>query len=98
MLISNLSHFLDEYGNIAKEMLKAGRETASFLALIVDTATKDYEPPIKATEIRCLQKKCNGTIELAIDQDDEAIEWWCTDCDEAGRISGWQGTKWNNRK
>jgi uncharacterized membrane protein YjdF len=49
-----------------------------------------------ATEIRCRKKKCTGTIELFFD--DEIIEWWCTDCNEAGRISGWQGSKWDNRK
>ncbi len=97
MLITDLSHSLDLNGNIAKEMPMAGRETASFLALIVDAATRDYEPPIKATDIRCLQKKCGGTIELGFSSEDDAIEWWCSDCDQAGRISGWQGTKWNNR-
>ena len=97
MLISDLSHFVNKHGNIAKEMPEAGRETASFLVLIVDTATKDYEPPIKDTGIRCLTKKCNGPIELGFSSDNEIIEWWCTDCDEAGRIIGWQGTKWDNR-
>ena len=70
---------------------------AGFHSLVVDAATRDYEHPIKATEIRCLKKKCNGNIELGISPEDEAIEWWCTDCDQAGRISGWQGTKWDNR-
>jgi len=97
MLNSNISHFLNEHGNIAKEMPKAGRMTAGFLALIVDAATKDYKPPIKGSGIKCLIKKCNGTIELGFSSDNEIIEWWCTDCDEAGRISGWQGTKWDNR-
>jgi hypothetical protein len=41
MYISTLTHLLDEQGNIAKEMNKTGREMASFLALIVDTATTD---------------------------------------------------------
>lgn len=78
-------------------MPKEGRETASFLALIVDAATRDYEPPIKATDIKCLQKKCNGIIELAIDPKEEVIEWLCSDCEEAGRISGWENSKWDNR-
>jgi hypothetical protein len=96
MFISNLTHYLDPDGNIAKEMPKSARELASFQSLIVDAATKDYDPPIMATEIRCRKKKCTGTIELFFD--DEIIEWWCTDCNEAGRISGWQGSKWDNRK
>ncbi len=98
MFISNLTHFLDEKGNIAKEMYKEGREMASFLALIVDTATKVYPTPIKISGIRCLKKKCLGTIEIEVDKANEAIAWECTKCGEAGRISGWQKTKWDNRQ
>lgn len=98
MYITNLTHSLNEQGEIAKEMPKAGRERASYSALIVDIATKDYEPPIMATEIRCMKKQCKGMIELTIHPEDEVIEWWCTDCDEMGQISGWQGTKWDNRR
>ena len=93
-----MTHFLDEQGNIAKEMQKRGREMASFLALIVDTATKDYETPIMATEIRCIKKRYTGTIEIGFDTETDAIEWGCSHCDEAGMISGWQKTKWDNRK
>jgi hypothetical protein len=96
MFISTMTHFLDEEGNIPKEMPKEGREMAGLLALIVDAATKDYPPRSKSTDIRCIMKKCTGTIELFFD--DEIIEWWCTDCNEAGRISDWQGSKWDNRK
>ena len=96
MFITNLTHYLDPDGNIAKEMPKQARELATFQSLIVDAATKDYEPPIMATELRCRNIKCKGTIELAFDGD--VIEWWCTDCNETGRISDWQGSKWDNRK
>ena len=37
-----------------------------------------------------------GNIEVTFDGD--VIEWWCTDCNEAGRISDWQGSKWDNRQ
>jgi len=40
MFISTMTHFLDQEGNIAKEMHKEGREHASFLALIVDAVNK----------------------------------------------------------
>jgi len=36
-------------------MHKEGREHASFLALIIDAATKVYPPPTKSTEIRCMK-------------------------------------------
>jgi hypothetical protein len=97
MFISNLTHFLDEQGNIAKEMNKTGREMASFLALIVDTATTNYAPSKKTTEIRCLKKKCIGTIDIEVDIVDEFIYWSCNKCTEAGRINDWQKTKWDNR-
>ncbi len=56
MYISDLTHFLDESGNIAKEMQKEDKELASFLALIVDAATK-YSPNTKIPGIRCAMKK-----------------------------------------
>ena len=96
MWITNLTHYIDADGNIAKAMPKSARELASFQSLIVDAATKDYDPPVMATEIRCRNKKCKGNIELAFDG--EVIEWWCNECEEAGRISDWQGSKWDNRK
>ena len=97
MFISNLTHFLDEKGNIPKEMTKEGREMASFLALIVDTATKDYPPAEKYTQIRCLKKKCAGLIEIDVDTKNEFVHWKCNKCTEEGRISDWRKTKWDNR-
>lgn len=43
MYITNMTHFLDESGNIPKEMPKKGRELASFLALLIDDFTKEYD-------------------------------------------------------
>lgn len=97
MFISNLSHFLDANGNIAKEMSKIGRERASLIALIVDEATKP--PSEEYVELRCMKKNCEGTLEIMILDDTQEIEYWCTHCTaNNGRISGWQGTKWDNRK
>ena len=93
-----MNHFLDPEGNIAKEMHKHGREHASFLALLIDAATKVYPPSFESTEIKCIKKRCNGTIEIGFDTKDENIEWWCTKCSEDGLLSGWQGSRWDNRK
>jgi len=35
-----MTHFIDETGNILKEMPKEARELASFMALVVDETTK----------------------------------------------------------
>jgi len=97
MFISNMTHFLNEKGNIPKEMTKEGREMASFLALIVDAATKDYPPAEKFTQIRCLKKKCSGLIEIDVDIKNGFIHWKCNKCSEEGRITDWGNTKWDNR-
>jgi hypothetical protein len=56
MYISNLQHFLDESGNIPKQMPKEARELASFMALIVDTTTKTNPKTLTSTDIRCFEK------------------------------------------
>ncbi|MBK7175166.1 MAG: hypothetical protein IPH84_18540 [Bacteroidales bacterium] len=97
MFISNLTHFLDDDGNIAQKISKIGRERACFIAIIVDEATKPKTEEF--VELRCMKKKCEGIIEIEILQETEEIEYWCTHCpDNNGKISGWQGTKWDNRK
>ena len=97
MFISNMTHFLDSEGNIALEMNKQGREVSSFLAMVIDIATKsDIEDDI---ELPCWKKNCKGTIVIQyIPEEFDVIDYWCTECDNAGAISGWQGTKWDNRK
>ena len=39
MYITQMPHFLDETGNIPKQMQKEARELGSFMALVVDTTT-----------------------------------------------------------
>ena len=40
MYISDMTHFLNEEGNIPKEMPTEARELASFFALVVDHTSK----------------------------------------------------------
>jgi hypothetical protein len=62
MNISNMHHFLDAKGNIPKEMPEEAREMASFLALVVDATSKKIPITLTSTEIRCFEKRCEGTI------------------------------------
>ena len=96
MYFSNLTHSLDEEGNIAKEMHKEGRELASFLALIVDSITKINKEPITAPEVRCFTKRCTGVINITLSSRNDDIYWHCPECNIEGKISGWQDTKWDN--
>jgi hypothetical protein len=53
MYISNMLHFLDESGDIPKQMPKEARELASFMALVVDSTTKTLPSSLTSTDIRC---------------------------------------------
>lgn len=92
-----MPHFLDEDGNIPKQMPKEARELASFMVLVVDTTTKTCPQTLTSTDIRCFKKGCSGLIKSALRPDTSEIHWYCPDCENEGEISKWQGTKWDNR-
>jgi len=96
MYISNLTHFLDEQGNIPNQMPKEARELASIFALVVDSTTKNHSITLTPTEIRCFNKGCHGTIDSALSRANGEIRWHCSDCENEGVISNWLWTKWNN--
>jgi hypothetical protein len=98
MYISNMQHFLDETGNIPKQMPKEARELASFMALVVDTTTKTLPSTLASTEIRCFEKGCHGMIKSEIIGKNDDVHWICSKCPNEGRISEWQKTKWDNRR
>jgi len=97
MFISNMTHFLDETGNIPKQMPGEARELASFLALVIDTTTKNSPFTLTQTEIRCFEKGCTGFIKSEVKKENNDIHWECSKCENEGRISGWKLTKWDNR-
>jgi len=97
MFISNMTHFLDDTGNIPKQMPDEARELASFLALVIDSTTKNSPFTLDQTEIRCFEKGCNGFIMSEVMKENNDIHWVCSKCENEGRISGWKLTKWDNR-
>lgn len=92
-----MKHFLDEIGNIPKQMPKQARELASFLALVVDTTTKTMPSMLTTTDICCFNKGCHGLIKTAIMPKNGEIHWYCPECENEGVISEWEKTKWDNR-
>ena len=92
-----MTHFLDASGNISERMHKEGRELASFIALLIDWTTQEPDFTVAEDEwIYCFAKGCQGVIFTNYSPDETEIEWECSQCDNSGRISEWQGTKWNN--
>jgi hypothetical protein len=92
-----MQHFLDEQGNIPKEMPQEAKELASFLALVVDATTKTMPSILTTTDIRCFQKGCHGLVKSSMRLSKNEINWYCPDCEEEGLISEWQNTRWDNR-
>jgi hypothetical protein len=63
-----MTHFLDESGNIPKEMPKEARELASFFALVVDSTTRKSPQKLTTTDIRCFSKGCHGLIKTSLER------------------------------
>jgi hypothetical protein len=98
MYISNMTHFLDGTGNIPKKIPKEARELASFFALVIDTTSKINPLTLTPTDIRCFESGCLGTIKSELLAEGDEIHWLCSKCLNEGRISGWQGTRWDNSR
>jgi hypothetical protein len=96
MYITNMTHFLDETGNIPKQMPKEARELASFMALVVDSTTRKSPKTLTLTDIRCFKKGCKGMIKSEILGKNDEIHWICSKCQNEGVISEWKLTKWNS--
>ena len=96
--ITDLTHFLTDDGEIG---LKSGpaRKLAEHLTKIVLEATTESWRGPDQTAVRCRRrprrKRCAGEIETDIEPDTDAIIWWCSDCDDNGTISNWQGSRWD---
>jgi len=99
MYITKLSHFFNEDGEIPTDMPIEARELGNFLALLVDTTTDFESEPGFDSRVTCLNKGCKGIVRSTIlfDENDE-IYWECPVCKEAGTISEWEGSKWDNSK
>jgi hypothetical protein len=98
MYISDLTHFLNEEGNIPTAMPVEAREFAGFLAMIVDITTEKPDTTFKTTTLRCNKKGCKGLILSALTPNFDEVHWHCPDCNRHGIIRNWQGTKWDNIK
>ena len=91
----HLPHLLKLDGTLAPA---SGRELklAWYWTEIVAQAS-NYD---ERTTLRCRRRPgrspCGGLLTLFFDIDTFDVLWFCPNCDDNGRISGWEGTSWDN--
>jgi hypothetical protein len=95
--VADITHYLDETGELAAQLPGPARKLASFLTLLIDAATGARAPSAGEhdSRIRCRAKACRGTIRTSLSPAQDEISWHCPVCGHNGVISNWQNTKWN---
>jgi hypothetical protein len=94
----NMQHFLDENGS-TDQIPAEVKELADHFGAIVAVVTLDFTGrTIVVSGITCRNPKspgCSGSIIGCLGRDIESIEWYCSDCEDSGVITGWDGTLWD---
>jgi hypothetical protein len=93
--VTDITHFLDDSGDLAAGMPSPARKLASFLVLIIDAVTQTAPAHDHDTQIHCRMEACTGSIRASLAQPQQEISWCCPDCEHNGVIKNWQGTKWD---
>ncbi len=92
---TDITHFLNDNGEIASEIAKDGRSLASFLIIIIDKISEERPSTFVDTGIRCRKPDCEGNISAFVNMETREIVWECVVCGHNGVISNWVGTKWD---
>jgi hypothetical protein len=90
-------HFLNADGDLNEDLPGPAFRLASQLGAIVKAVSARKDPRSFQTGVKCRRrpgrKPCPGEILAKIDTtNDFPIIWHCSNCDDNGLISGWQGT------
>jgi hypothetical protein len=89
MYITNMQHFLDETGDLPKNVPKEARELSAFFSLVIDETIKTLPSTLTSTGIRCFKKRCTGIIASEVQIEKNEIHWKCSKCRNNGTITGW---------
>jgi hypothetical protein len=97
-LISDLTQFLDDAGDIISEPVQAKALAKYFAAIVFMASYPDHEYPpeyIVKCRRRPNRKPCLGEIVGIINPETDDIMWMCPKCNDKGIISNWRGTMWD---
>lgn len=96
--ITDITHFLDEHGELIKEPLAAAKMAEYFAAIIVMATYIEPDFPEKY-QVYCRRKPkrkpCLGEIGAYVHPESDEVLWKCLKCGDEGAISNWQGTIWD---
>lgn len=96
--VTDITHFLDEEGEIITRPPHA-RKLGDYFAAIIMMATfpdPDYPPEYRVSCRRKPHRKpCLEDIIGYIDPETDEIFWKCPKCEDRGLISNWRGTIWD---
>ncbi len=95
--VMDITHFLDEHGELAS-MPAPARKLASFLVLLIEAATQAFPQRDHDTGIRCRIRGCEGSMRTSLSSPEEEITWHCPACGHHGIIRNWDNTRWNQWK
>lgn len=96
--ITDITHFLDDDGEIISEPAQARKFGEYLAAIIVMSSYPEPEYPAEY-RVNCRRrpnrKPCQEEIVGFVDHETDDIVWMCPKCNDRGLISNWQGTIWD---
>ena len=96
--VIDLRHYDWSEGN-ADEIPREAIRLAEYFASIVESALRNSPFGAGLTGVQCRRrpgrKRCTGRIEAELTPREDELHWWCPECGDNGRISNWEGTRWD---
>jgi hypothetical protein len=99
-MITNIQHFMN--GNVEADDLPAeAKELLNLLTAIIKEVTKDYDEDYPSSTVSACRNAsnptCDGDVVAWVSDKSGHINWGCTDCEDEGVITHWEGTPWDKR-
>ena len=91
----DLRHYLLPDGRPAP-LTPRGQRLFAYWAEIVSQATRYDDPTTLCCRRRPGRRPCGTLLTISFEIDTFDVLWFCPRCDDRGRISGWEGTFWDN--
>lgn len=92
-------HFLDDTGNLPKNLPGPARKLTPFLGQIIEEMSDAPVGETFITSLKCRRrpkrKPCPGQIMVWKNNENDLIHWECNHCGTGGEIHNWRGCQWD---